>query len=192
MTRPDAPPSAQVRRHPTALVDPGARIGDSVVVGPYAVIGPDVEVGAGSVLESFVVIEGHTVLGPDNRIGTGAVLGGEPQDVKYRGEPTRLVLGRGNRVGPYVIVHRGTPGGHGVTVVGDECVLEPGSHIGHDCTVGSRVRLGAGSAVAGHTVIDDGVEVGPLAGIHQFTHVGRLARIEGHAIVTMDVPPFAV
>lgn len=179
-------------RHPTAIVEPGARLGEGVMVGPYAVIGAEVEIGPRCVVEAFAVLQGRTVLGPDNHVGTGAVLGGEPQDVKYGGEPTQLVVGRGNRIGRHAILHRGTPGGGGVTVVGDGCVIEDGAHVGHDCHVGHRVRLGAGAALGGHAVVGDDAFIGPLVGVHQFTHIGRLAYIEGQSAVTRDVPPFAV
>lgn len=178
--------------HPTAIVEPGARLGEGVTVGPYAVIGAEVEIGPRCVVEAFAVLQGRTVLGPDNRVGAGAVLGGEPQDVKYAGEPTQLVVGRGNRIGRHAILHRGTPGGGGVTVVGDGCVIEDGAHVGHDCHVGHRVRLGAGAALGGHAVVGDDAVIGPLVGVHQFTHIGRLAHIEGQSAVTRDVPPFAV
>lgn len=178
--------------HPTAIVAPEARVGEGVTVGPYALVEAGVELGPGCVVEAFAVLQGGTVLGPDNRVGTGAVLGGEPQDLKYAGEPTRLVVGRGNRIGRHAVLHRGTPAGGGVTVVGDGCVIEDGAHVGHDCRVGDRVHLGAGAALGGHVVVGEGAFIGPLVGVHQFTHVGRLARIEGQSAVTRDVPPFVV
>ncbi|HEY8425294.1 MAG TPA: acyl-ACP--UDP-N-acetylglucosamine O-acyltransferase [Limnochordales bacterium] len=177
--------------HPAAVVEPGARVGPDVVVGPFAFIGAGAEIGAGCVIEAFAVIHGGTRLGPHNHVGIGAVLGGQPQDVRYAGEPTQLVLGEGNRIGSHAVLHRGTPGGGGVTSVGDGCIIEDGAHIGHDCRVGDRVRLGAGSALGGHSVIGDGAVIGAMTGVHQFTHVGRLAYIESHATVTRDVPPFA-
>ncbi|MBE3599425.1 MAG: acyl-ACP--UDP-N-acetylglucosamine O-acyltransferase [Limnochordaceae bacterium] len=174
------------------MVAEGAELDESVAIGPYVVIEPGVTVAAGTRLDAFVVLKGSTSIGRDNRIGTGAVLGGEPQDLKYGGEPTRLVIGDANRIGAYVTISRGTPGGHGVTTIGNGNVLEDGAHVGHDCQVGDGVRLGAGAALAGHVVVDDGAEIGPLAGVHQFVHVGRFARIEGHAMVGRDVPPYVV
>lgn len=178
------------RVHPTAVIDPAARLGSGVAVGPYVVIGPEVEVGDGCRLDPFCVLEGFTVLGPGNRVGTGAVLGGAPQDVSYRGEPTRLVIGSDNVIGPYVTISRGSPGGGGLTTVGSGCVIDYGAHVGHDCRVGNGVRLQALCALAGHVHVGDGARVGALAGVHQFVHIGRLAVVEDHSKVDMDVPPF--
>lgn len=179
-------------RHPSALVDQEAALAPDVVVGPFAVVGRRVSVGPGSVIGPFAVLHPGVTLGRANHLGAGAVLGGEPQDVKYAGEPTTLLVGDGNRIGPYVTMSRGTPGGRTLTRIGSNNVLEAGSHIGHDCEVGNGLFLGAGAALAGHVVIEDGVEIGPLAGVHQFVRMGRLARAEGHSMVTRDVPPCVV
>lgn len=176
--------------HPSSLVAPEARIGSGVRVGPYAVVGPEVQVGEETVIEAFAVLEGRTVVGPACRIGTGAVLGSAPQDLHYDGEPTELVLGNGVAVGPYVTISRGTPGGCWTTRVGDGCLLEYGAHVGHDCQLGSGVHVAAMAGLAGHVTVEDGAAIGPMAGLHQFVRVGRLARIEGLSRVVKDVPPF--
>ena len=176
--------------HPTAILHPQARLGRKVRVGPYAVVGPEVEVGEATVIEAFAVLEGRTRVGPASRIATGAVVGGEPQDLHYRGEPTELVLEEEVYVGPYATVSRGTPRGGGLTRIGPRCVVGYGAHVGHDCRLGAGVRLEPLAALAGHVVVDDGAEIGPLVGVHQFVRIGRMARVEPHAMVGKDVPPF--
>ena len=176
--------------HPTAVVHPSARLGRGVRIGPYAVVGEQVEVGDETVIEAFAVLEGPTRVGPRCCIGTGAVVGGAPQDLHYHGEPTELVLEEGVQVGPYATLSRGTPRGGGVTRVGPGCVLAYGAHVGHDCRVGASTRLGELAALAGHVQVDEGVEIGTLAGVHQFVRIGRFARVEPHTAVLKDVPPF--
>ncbi len=182
------PPASWV--HPTAIIDVQARLGRGVRVEAYVVVGAGVEVGDQCQLGPCCVLEGLTVLGSGNEVGTGAVLGGPPQDVGYRGEPTRLVIGSGNRIGPYVTISRGSPAGGGLTAVGSGCVLDYAAHVGHDCRVGDGVHLEALCALAGHVHVGDGARVGTLAGVHQFVHIGRMAVVEGHSKVDMDVPPF--
>ena len=176
--------------HPTAILHPQARLGRHVRVGPFAVVGPDVEVGDGTVIEAFAVLEGRTRVGPKSHIATGAVVGGAPQDVRYQGEPTELILEEEVYLGPYATVSRGTPKGGGVTRIGPRCVVGYGAHVGHDCRLGPGVRLEPLAALAGHVVVDEEAEIGSLAGVHQFVRIGRMARVEPHAMVGKDVPPF--
>ena len=179
-----------VQVHPTAIVHPRARLGRQVRVGPYVVVGPEVEVGDGTVIEAFAVLEGPCCIGPNSRIGTGAVVGGAPQDVHYQGEPTQLIVEEEVYLGPYATVSRGTPKGGGITRIGPRCVVGYGAHVGHDCQLGPRVHLEPLAALAGHVVVDEGAEIGALAGVHQFVRIGRMALVEPHAMVGKDVPPF--
>jgi UDP-N-acetylglucosamine acyltransferase len=178
--------------HPTAIIDPRAELHPSVEVGPYCVIGPKVRIGAGTVLGPHVVIEGDTTLGAGNRIFQFASLGAIPQDLKYAGEPTRLVLGDGNQVREFATLHLGTAGGGGVTRIGDKNLFMACSHVAHDCQVGSGVILANCASLAGHVVLQDFVVLGGLSAVHQFTRVGRNAFISGGAMVGMDVPPYCI
>src|SRR5450631_4589057 len=159
--------------HPTAIIDPRAELHPSVEVGPYCVIGPKVRIGAGTVLGPHVVIEGDTTLGAGNHIFQFASLGAIPQDLKYAGEPTRLVLGDGNQVREFATLHLGTAGGGGVTRIGDKNLFMACSHVAHDCQVGSGVILANCASLAGHVVLQDSVVLGGLSAVHQFTRVGR-------------------
>ncbi len=174
------------------MVAPGARLDDGVEVGPYAVIGAHVEVGAGTQVGAHAVIEGRTTIGRNNRIFQFAALGAIPQDLKYRGEPTRLVIGDENQIREFATMHIGTEGGGGTTSVGNRNLFMNFSHVAHDCTIGDRVVLANGATLAGHVGIEDFVIVGGLAGVHQFVRLGESAMLAGGAIVVQDVPPFCV
>ena len=176
--------------HPTAIVDPGAEIDPSCEVGPFAVIGPKVKMGPRNVVGSHAVVDGDTRLGADNRIFPHAAIGGIPQDLKYRGEPTRLVIGDRNRFREFCTVHIGTEGGGGVTRIGSGCLLMANSHVAHDVQLGDGCILANCASLAGHVVVEDGVIFGGLSAAHQFTRVGRLAFISGMSGVGMDVAPF--
>jgi len=178
--------------HPTAIVDPKAELHPSVEVGPYCVIGPKVRIGAHTVLGPHVVIEGDTTLGEGNRIFQFAALGAVPQDLKYAGEPTRLVLGDGNQVREFATLHLGTAGGGGVTRVGNKNLFMANSHVAHDCQVGNGVILANCASLAGHVVLQDFVVLGGLSAVHQFTRIGRSAFISGGSMVGMDVPPYCM
>ncbi|MCY1021878.1 acyl-ACP--UDP-N-acetylglucosamine O-acyltransferase [Pyxidicoccus sp. MSG2] len=177
--------------HPTAVVHPGARLHESVEVGPYTVIGPQVTLGEGTRVASHVVIEGRTTLGARNRIFQFTSIGADPQDLKYAGEDTELVLGDDNQVREFVTLHKGTAGGGGATRIGSGNLFMANSHVAHDCVVGNGCRIGNGSALAGHVTMEDHVIISGLAAVHQFTRLGKHAFISGGAMVTMDIPPYA-
>ncbi|MCJ8139642.1 acyl-ACP--UDP-N-acetylglucosamine O-acyltransferase [Falsirhodobacter halotolerans] len=175
--------------HPSAIVDPSATLGRDVVIGPFAVIGPDVTLGDRVEIKSHAVITGHTQIGEETIVFPFAVVGEVPQDLKYRGEKTRLVIGKRNRIREGATLNLGTEGGGGVTTVGDDCLFMTGSHVGHDAQVGNRVILANQAAVAGHCVLGDDVIVGGLSGIHQWVRIGRGAIIGAVTMVTNDVLP---
>lgn len=176
--------------HPTAVVDPSAKLDASVVVGPYAVIGPETVVGAGTTIAAHAVLE-HVHMGKNNRIFSGAYVGTAPQDLKYAGEKTRLVMGDNCLVRECVTLNRGTTA-TGETRIGNDCLFMAYSHVAHDCRVGNHVILVNSVALAGHVEIGDYTVVGGLAAIHQFTRVGAMVMIGGGAMVGKDVPPFCL
>ncbi len=178
--------------HASAIVEAGAVIGPSASVGPFSVIGPGVALGAGVVVKSHAVVTGRTEVGDGTVIFPGAVIGEIPQDLKYKGEETRLVVGRRNRIREGVTMNAGTAGGGGVTRVGDDCLFMTGSHVAHDAQVGSRVVVANQGAIAGHCVIEDDVVIGGLSGIHQWVRVGRGAIIGAVTMVTNDVIPYGL
>ena len=184
-------PPASVRIHPTAIVHPNAALGDGVTVGPYAIIGEHVTIGPGTTIGAHCVLDGHTSLGADNQIFTGAVIGSIPQDLKYRGEPTILLIGDRNKVREYVTINPGTEGGGGKTVLGSDCLLMAYAHVAHDCVLGNHVVLANSAALAGHIVVEHHAVIGGLVGIHQFVQVGTLSIIGGCSRVTQDIPPYA-
>ncbi len=176
--------------HPTAIVSPGAEVDPSCEIGPYAVIGPRVKLGPGTVVGSHATVDGDTTLGQGNRIFPHAAIGGIPQDLKYRGEPTRLAIGDRNRFREFCTVHIGTEGGGGVTRIGSDCLLMANSHVAHDVQLGDGCILANCASLAGHAVIEDHVIFGGLTAAHQFARVGRLAFISGMSGVGMDVAPY--
>jgi len=178
--------------HPTALVEPGARIGEGVEIGPYCVVGPQVALGDGVVLKSHVVVQGDTEIGTGTVVFPFAVLGEIPQDLKYAGELTRLRIGPGNRIREHVTMNLGTAGGGGETRVGEGGLFMAGCHVAHDTRVGNRVVVANSAAIAGHCVIGDDVIIGGLAGIHQWVRVGRGAIIGALSMVTNDVIPYGL
>ena len=176
--------------HPTALVDPGARIDGSVSVGPYTVIGPHVTIGAGTTVGPHCVIEGHTTIGRDNRIFQFGSIGAIPQDKKYAGEPCELVIGDRNTIREFVTFNIGSPGGGAVTRIGDDCWIMAYTHIAHDCVVGNHSTLANNTTLGGHVELGEWVTVGGLTGIHQFVKVGAHAMLGFASAVSQDVPPF--
>jgi len=177
---------------PRAIVDPAARLGAGVSIGAYCVIGPRVTIGEGTRIEPHTVIHRDTEIGPDNRIGPTASIGGDPQDLKYGGETTRLVVGSGNRIHEYVTLNRGTAGGGGVTSVGDGNLFMAYAHVGHDCQVGSRIVFANAATLAGHVEVGDDATVGAYSGVHQFCRVARHAFIGGYSVVTQDALPWVL
>ena len=159
--------------HPSALVDPAARLGAGVSIGPFSIIGPEVSLGDGVEVKSHAVVTGWTDIGAGSVIFPQATVGEVPQDLKYRGEHTRLVIGARCRIREGVTLNTGTEGGGGVTRVGDDCLLMTGCHIGHDAQLGNRVILANAVAIAGHCQIGDDVIIGGLSGIHQWVRIGR-------------------
>ena len=176
--------------HPTAIVDPKAELDPSVSIGPFTVIGPHVRIGAGSSVGAHCVIEGHTTIGRDNRIFQFASLGAVPQDKKYDGEPTELVIGDRNTIREFCTFNLGVPGAGGVTRVGHDNWIMAYTHIAHDCLVGSHTTLANNTTLAGHVELGDWVTVGGLVGIHQFVKVGAHAMVGFATAVSQDVPPF--
>jgi len=183
---------AETRIHPSAVLDPAARIGEGCEIGPFCVIGPDVVLGRGVVLKSHVVVAGETAIGDETVVFPFASLGEVPQDLKFRGERTRLDIGARNRIREYVTMNPGTEGGGGVTRIGDDGLFMAGSHVAHDCRIGDRVILVNNASVAGHCVLEDDVIVGGLSGVHQWVRIGRGAMIGAVTMVTADVIPFGL
>jgi UDP-N-acetylglucosamine acyltransferase len=177
------------RIHPTALIHPSAELAPDVVVGPYSVVGLNVRIGAGTRLASHVCVEQDTIIGRDCEIHQGAVIGGAPQDFKYHGEPTFLVLGDRNVIREYVTIHRATGEGN-ATRIGDDNMIMAYCHIGHNVEVGNHVNMANYVGISGHCVVEDRVVLGGMLGIHQFVRIGKMAMIGGLSKVVMDVPPF--
>jgi len=178
--------------HPSAVIDPEADLAADVKVGAYAVIEGSVRVGPGTVIESHACLSGPMVMGSENFVGHGAVLGKGPQHKGFRGEATSLIVGDGNGFREHVTVHRGTPGGGGVTRIGDHNLFMVGSHAGHDVRVGNGCTLVNGALVAGHCVLDDGCILSGHSAVQQRVRIGRLAMLSGLASTTKDVPPFVL
>ncbi len=178
------------RIHPTAIVDPAAELADSVEVGAYALIGPHVRLGEGTSVGAHCVIQGRTTIGRDNRIHPFCSLGGVPQDKKYAGEPTELVIGDGNTIREFCTFNLGTAQDAGVTRLGDDNWVMAYVHLAHDCQVGSHTILANNATLAGHVHLGDWAIVGGLTGIHQFCRVGAHAMLGFASAVSQDVPPF--
>jgi UDP-N-acetylglucosamine acyltransferase len=175
--------------HPSAIIDEGAELGDGVLVGPYSIVGPGVRIGAGTRLASHVLVERDTEIGEECTISHGAVLGTDPQDLKYAGEPTRLIVGDRTTVREYATLNRGTAA-QGLTRVGSDCMLMSYVHVAHDCLIGDRVILSNAVNMAGHVEIGDWAIVGGMTPIHQFVRIGAHAFIGGQSRISKDIPPF--
>ena len=178
------------KHHPTAIIDPRAELDSGVEVGPYCVIGAGVKIGRGSKLQCHVAIQGRTTLGEDNVVFPFATVGSIPQDLKYQGEPSELVIGNRNTIREYVSLNPGTAGGGMITRVGDQNLLMMYCHIAHDCIVGNQNVIANGATLGGHVVIEDFVIVGGLVGIHQFVRIGTGAILGAGSMVSKDVPPY--
>lgn len=178
--------------HPTAIVAEGAKIPDSCTVGPYCTIGPNVVLGERCELVSHVVLDGHLTMGDDNRVFSFSCLGISPQDLKYKGEPTQLVIGHKNDIREYVTISRGTVGGGGTTRVGSGNLIMAYTHIGHDSVIGDGCILPNGSTLAGHVIVEDFAVLSANAPVHQFCTIGRYAYIGGGTTITQDVLPYSL
>jgi UDP-N-acetylglucosamine acyltransferase len=177
--------------HPTALIDPGAELGPGVEVGPFAIVGPGVTLGPGCRLGPRVTITRNTRLGSNVRVGDGSVLGGDPQDLKYRGEETWLEVGDDVVVREFSTINRGTARS-GITRIGARCYLMSYVHVAHDCQVGDRAILANGVQLAGHVVVEEGANLSGLVAVHQFVRIGAFAFIGGCSRVSQDIPPFVM
>jgi len=177
--------------HETALVQPGARLGPGTVVGPFAVIGPNVRIGRDCSVGASAVIEGDTTIGDATEIYPFASVGLVPQDLEFRGERTRLVIGRNNVFREFVTIHRGTAGGGGETRIGDRNLFMAYAHVAHDCAVGSSTIFGNGATIGGHVRVEDFATISAYSGVHQFCRVGQHAFIGGYTVVTRDALPYA-
>jgi UDP-N-acetylglucosamine acyltransferase len=178
--------------HPTALIHPDARIDPGVKIGPYVTVGAHVRIARNTELMSHVVVDGRTELGEGNVIFPFAVLGAVPQDLKYKGEATRLVIGDNNRIRECATLNLGTVQGGGVTKVGNDCLIMAYAHLGHDCIVGNHVIIVNCVGLAGHVTVEDYATIGGMSGVGQFTRIGAHSYIGGQSGIEKDVPPFAV
>ena len=176
--------------HAFAVVDPSAEFGEDVEVGPGCVIGPNVKIGDRSRLIAHVFIESHTEIGKDNTVFPFAGLGGTPQDLSYKGEPTRLVIGDNNVIREHATLARGTVRGRSVTTIGDNCLIMGNCHVAHDCKVGNNVIMAQTATIGGHVQVGDFAFLGGLSGVHQHGRVGRHAFVGASALMTTDLIPF--
>lgn len=176
--------------HPTAIVDPDAELDTDVSVGPYTLVGPHVVIGGGTTVGSHSVLEGWTTIGRACRIGSHVLIGAAPQDVKYRGEPTRVAIGDGVLVREFATIHRASTGGHGVTTIGAHCFLMAYIHVAHDCELGEQVIMANQASLAGHVTLERFVNIGGMTGVHQFVRVGEYAFVGACSAVLQDIPPY--
>jgi UDP-N-acetylglucosamine acyltransferase len=177
--------------HPTAIIHPSARVGAGTVIGPYVTNGERVSIGRHCRIGASCVIDGVTEIGDDNEIFPMTSIGLVPQDLKFGGEPTRVVIGDRNVIREFVTIHRGTAGGGGLTSIGNHNLLMAYTHVAHDCHIGNETIFGNGATLAGHVVVQDFANVGAFSGVHQFCRVGKYAFIGGYSVVTKDALPFA-
>lgn len=178
--------------HPSSIIEDGAKIGDNVKIGAFCVIGANVEIGAGCDIKSHVVINGHTTLGENNTVYQFATIGEVNQDLKYKGEETKVIIGSNNIIRESVTIHRGTVQGGGVTRIGDFNLFMINTHIAHDCQIKSRCILANNATLAGHVQLDDFVIVGGMSAIHQFVIIGAHVMLGGGSMVSQDVPPYVM
>jgi UDP-N-acetylglucosamine acyltransferase len=178
------------RIHPTAIVEPGAELGDGVEIGPYAYIHDKVLIGEGSRVDAYAQIYSYTTLGKNNRVFSYAAVGGEPQDLKYHGEVTQLVIGDNNSIREYATIHRGTEGGGGITRIGSGCLLMAYVHVAHDCILGDGVILSNCAMLAGHVLVGDYGVIGGMSGVHQFVRLGEYSFLGAYSGLGQDLPPY--
>ena len=178
--------------HKTAIIDSKSKVSSSVKIGPYTVIGPNVEIGEDVIIHSHVNISGNTKIGDGTIIFPFASIGNVPQDLKYKGEDTKLEVGKNNKIREYVTISPGTEGGGGLTKIGDNCLFMISSHIAHDCNVGNNVIIANNVPLGGHVTIEDNVVIGGNSAVQQFTRIGKLAMVGGMTGVLHDVIPYGL
>jgi UDP-N-acetylglucosamine acyltransferase len=177
--------------HPAAIVDPSARIAASADIGPFCVVGADVEIGERTRLMANLYLDGPLTVGDDNTFYPYSTVGVAPQDLKYKGERSRTVIGHRNRIREFVTIHRGTEGGGMITRIGDDNLLMAYTHVAHDVQIGNNIVLSHAATLGGHVLVEDWAVIGAATGVHQFCRIGRHAMIGGYSVVTQDVLPFA-
>lgn len=180
------------RIHTTAIIHPRAELDSSVYVGPYCVIGEHVRIARGTILHNHVTVQGPSSIGEDNVVYPYAVLGAEPQDLKFQGGETTLIIGSRNKIREHATIHRGTEVGGNRTVIGSDCMIMVGVHVAHDCTIEDQVIIANGSMLGGHCCVEFGAVLGGGVGVHHFATIGTLSFIGGMARVAKDVPPYIV
>ena len=178
--------------HKTTIIDNKAKVSSSANIGPYSVIGPNVEIGEDVIIHSHVNISGNTKIGSGNKIYPFASIGNDPQDLKYNGEKTKLIIGKNNKIREYVTIHPGTEGGGGLTKIGDNCLFMISSHVAHDCFIGNNVIIANNVPLGGHVTIEDNVVIGGNSAVQQFTRIGKLAMVGGMTGVLNDVIPYGL
>lgn len=178
--------------HPTAIVDARARVAETAEIGPYCILGPDVEIGARTRLMAHLYLEGPTWIGEDNILFPYATVGVASQDLKYQGERAETRIGDRNRIREFATIHRGTKGGGLVTSIGSDNLLMAYTHVAHDVRIGDHVIIGNSVGIAGHVVVEDWVDVSPFSGVHQFCRIGRHAFIGPYSVVKQDVLPYSL
>lgn len=178
--------------HPTAVVDPDASLDSSVRVGPYTVIEKDVQIGPDTEIGPHSIISGPTAIGARNRIGSFASIGAPPQDMHYRDEPTRLEIGDDNWIREYTSLHRGSPGGSGVTRIGNHNILMAYSHVAHDCRLDNHIIMVNNATLGGHVEVGDRVTLGGMVAVHQFSRIGEYSFVGGMSGISLDVPPYII
>jgi UDP-N-acetylglucosamine acyltransferase len=180
------------RIHASAVVDNQAEIASDVEIGPYSIIGPHVKIGAGSKIGSHTVIEGHTTIGKENVFAHFAAIGGAPQDMKYRGEPTQLIIGDRNTIREFTTIHTGTSQDEGITRIGNDNWIMAYVHIAHDCQIGNNTIFSSNAQIAGHVHVNDWAIMGGMSGVHQFVRIGQHAMLGGASALVQDIPPFVI
>lgn len=176
--------------HPTAVVEDGAEIGENAFIGPYCCVGPEAVLGDGTRLLSHVVIAGRTTLGPNTHVYPFASIGHQPQDMKYKGEPSALEIGANNIIREHATMNPGTEGGGMMTRIGNNCLFMVGAHVAHDCLIGNHVIFANNATVAGHVTVEDYAVLGGLSAVHQFVRIGRHSMVGGMSGVEQDVIPY--
>jgi UDP-N-acetylglucosamine acyltransferase len=178
--------------HPTAIVDPAAFIHDTADIGPYCIIGPEVEIGARTRLMANLFVEGPAVIGEENVFFPFSTVGVASQDMKYKGERAHTHIGNRNSIREFVTIHRGTEGGGRLTAIGDDNLLMTYSHVAHDCRIGNHVILGNSVGLAGHVTIEDWADVSPFSGVHQFCRIGKHSFVGPYSVIKQDVMPYSL